>query len=487
MCETKLGPVPDGALDRVTITDFVDELVAALLTLRLYDRKHTRVRSRIAELKRLHRQLVQTQEPSSLLLGTTEGFLLYDNRPLLGASMGAKALVDRLVAHNSGGIEFAREPGDQDFEHLLELLAGPVQESTHELANMRLRQSGCSGIGLLPPYQLGLSASRGILGTLEGPAADLSSAGLRLPMHKRQRIVHSLQEASLSAASGHSIDIQDIQTVVQMLGDSVRRNAAEVQDMVRYERYDAYTFGHSVRVCALALSFASNLTNDRQLLLRIGTAALLHDIGKAGIASEVLHFRGRLSPEQRLEMERHAELGSAMLLELTEVDDIAVTLDGSGYPADGLAIEHSMVTRLIRVCDVYEALTAVRPYKGAMSPTKAFRVMLDSPGAFDPALLRRFIATLGCYPVGSEVELSDRTVARVIRQTQNLLRPAVRLERAESGQALDECDRRTIDLSRPDRGELGVRRLLEDETLKVELTAVGDAADVSGPGVMEAA
>jgi putative nucleotidyltransferase with HDIG domain len=315
-------------------------------------------------------------------------------------------------------------------------------------------------------------------------------------MQKRQRIVHSLQEASISAASGHNIDLQDIHSMAQMLSDGVRRNGAEVQDMVRYERFDAYTFGHSVRVCALALSFASNLTEDVQLLLRIGTAALLHDIGKAGIATEVLHHRGRLSPEQRQEMERHAELGSAILLEQAEVDDIAVTvshghhrnLDGSGYPMDGLSIEHSMITRLVRICDVYEALTSARPYKGAMTPTKAFRVMLDTPGAFDPGLLKRFISTTGCYPVGSEVQLSDKTVARVARQTRDLMRPVVQLERSESGQTLEERDRRTIDLSLPERRELLVERLLEGRSLQIELAAVGEAPGTGrGDGALEAA
>jgi putative nucleotidyltransferase with HDIG domain len=251
--------------------------------------------------------------------------------------------------------------------------------------------------------------------------------------------------------------------------------------MVRYERYDAYTFGHSMRVCALALSFASELTKDQRLLLRIGTAALLHDIGKAGIAPEVLHHRGRLDPEQRQEMERHAELGSAILLEQPVVDEIAVTvshghhrnLDGTGYPADWLSTQHSMVTRLVRICDVYEALTAVRPYKGAMSPTKAFRVMLDSPGTFDPVLLRRFIATVGCYPAGNEIELSDKSIARVVRQTRDLRRPVVALERADTGEGLHEPDRRTIDLSAPEHHGLSVQRLLEGQSLQVELAPLG--------------
>jgi HD-GYP domain-containing protein (c-di-GMP phosphodiesterase class II) len=252
-----------------------------------------------------------------------------------------------------------------------------------------------------------------------------------------------------------------------------------VQALVRYERYDAFTFGHSVRVCALAIDFASQLERDPRLLLRIGTAALLHDIGKVGIAPEVLHHRGRLSPEQRREMERHAALGSAILLEQKDIDDVAVAvshghhqnLDGTGYPADRLSIEHSVVTRLIRICDVYEALTAVRPYKGAMSPIQAFRVMLESPGTFDPALLRRFIAATGAYPSGSEVELSDGRIARVAGQSGEILRPVVRPERAASGETLDERDRRELDLASPECAGIRVARLLERASLDADLQA----------------
>ncbi len=479
MCEAKLGPAPEGVPDRVTITDFVDELIAALLTMRLYERKHSRVRGRIDELRRLHRLIFAARAEHELVLGTTQGFLLHEDRPLLGASSGAATLVQGLASRSSGGIQLARELGDADFEQALVLLASPApQGETHDLANRKLQKNGCSGIRLLPPYHPGSTAPRGTASLLASAAGASAGGDLRIPMRMRQSIVHSLQEASLRAASGQEIDLQDVQTIAQALSDGVRGNSGEVQDLVRYERYDAFTFGHSVRVCALAVDFASQLVRDPRLCMRIGTAALLHDIGKVGIAPEVLHHRGRLSPEQRREMERHAALGSAILLEQRDVDDVAVAvshghhqnLDGTGYPADRLSIDHSIVTRLIRICDVYEALTAVRPYKGAMSPIQAFRVMLESPGAFDPALLRRFIAVTGAYPSGSEVELSDGTIARVIAQTREILRPVVRLERASSGEPLDERDRAGVDLSSPD-GELRVVRLLEKEGLDAELRA----------------
>ena len=484
MCEAKLGPGPDGSEDgaqeRVTMTDFVDELIAALLTMRLYERKHSRVRGRIDELRRLHRRIFAARDEHELVLGTTQGFLLHEDRPLLGASAGGATLVQGLASRSSGGLQFARELGDGDFEQLLVLLAAPTSPGeTHDHANRKLQKNGCSGIRLLPPYHPGSAAPRGSGSLLSSAAAGAASAGLRIPMRMRQTIVRSLQEASLRAASGQEIDLQDVQTIAQTLSDGVRGNAGEVHDLVRYERYDAFTFGHSVRVCALAVDFASQLSRDPRLLLRIGTAALLHDIGKVGIAPEVLHHRGRLSPEQRREMERHAALGSAILLEQKDVDDVAVAvshghhqnLDGTGYPANRLSIEHSAVTRLIRICDVYEALTAVRPYKGAMTPIQAFRVMLESPGAFDPALLRRFIAVTGAYPSGSEVQLSDGRIARVREQSGEILRPVVSLERAASGEVLDERDGATLDLSSPGCSGLRIARVLERESVQADLQA----------------
>lgn len=487
MCETKLGPIPDDAFDKVNITDFVDELVAALVTVRVYDRSHPRVRSSLQELASLHRRLLQQLDAPSLVIAQSGGFLLHEDRPLVGASMGAKKLIDPLAARQSGGIEFDRELGERDLEALLALLAGPVEDATHDLANKRMQFHGCKGIGLLPPYQRGQYQARAGAGqSLAG--AGLDEQGVMLPLQLRQRIVDSLQGASISVARGGTVDLQGIQGVAQLLTDTVRKNPGEAQNMARYERYDAFTFGHSIRVCALALNFAANLTEDPRLLLRIGMAALLHDIGKSLIPFDILHHRGRLSPEQRREMERHAALGAEVLLCQSQVDDIAVTvshghhknLDGSGYPNDALGIEQSTVTRLIKICDVYEALTAVRPYKGAMTPTKAYRVMLDMHGHFDLALLRQFIRINGCYPVGSEVELNDRSTARVLMQTRQLLRPVMQLERHGSGQVLHGNDRLTIDLSQPDQQQLKVARLLDIGCLQVELGAGTVPAAASG-------
>src|SRR5262249_17314636 len=143
-----------------------------------------------------------------------------------------------------------------------------------------------------------------------------------------------------------------------------------------------------IRVCLMALNYARAFTNDQEFLLRVGSAALLHDVGKARVPFEVLHCKGRLSAEHRREMERHPELGAEILLDSKGVDPMAVTAafghhkttSYGGYPKTLHQAQLSTVTKIVKVCDVFESLTAVRPYKPAMSPVRAYRIMMSMQG-----------------------------------------------------------------------------------------------------------
>jgi hypothetical protein len=82
-------------------------------------------------------------------------------------------------------------------------------------------------------------------------------------------------------------------------------------------------------------------------------------------------------------------------------------------PAHARRLPVSMSTRIVKICDLFEALTAVRPYKDRMSPARAYRVMMSMHKHFDPLLLRRFIEVHGIYPSGSRVRLSTGHVLEV--------------------------------------------------------------------------
>jgi hypothetical protein len=121
---------------------------------------------------------------------------------------------------------------------------------------------------------------------------------------------------------------------------------------------------------------------------------------------------------------------------------------GGGYPRTCGEYEQGLVTRLVKICDVYEALTAVRPYKPSMTPARAFRTMLGMKGHFDEELLAHFIRSVGVYPAGTRVRLDDGSVGRVVQQTDDLRRPVVDLLEVDGAPVVGD-DRRRVDLSAP--------------------------------------
>jgi len=154
-------------------------------------------------------------------------------------------------------------------------------------------------------------------------------------------------------------------------------------------------------------------------------------------------------------MNRHAEFGAEILLDHHDADPLAVASafghhrgrDGSGYPRTQHEHQVSLVTSIVKICDIYEALTAARPYKQPTSPIRAYRVMLAMGDRLDRTLLRRFIECNGVYPVGQLVELLDGRMAVVRTPTSDLLRPVVAIVDNVDNLELECDDDELVDLS----------------------------------------
>ncbi len=175
-------------------------------------------------------------------------------------------------------------------------------------------------------------------------------------------------------------------------------------------QYDDRTYQHCLLVTGLAAEFARTLkfsAMDQELLTR---GALLHDIGKARVPLSILNKADSLTAEETAVMRTHPSLGWEMLRaqgnyspELLEVVlRHHEMLDGSGYP-DGIAgARISDLVRLVTVCDIYAALIEHRPYRQAMGPAQAFKILQDMKDKLDPVLLRAF---------GSVAERSDASLS----------------------------------------------------------------------------
>ena len=445
---------------RCGINELVDELTVALSNARIYGSGHPRAELSIATLRHNVAALAKSDGPSPIVLGSAEGFLFYRQKPLVGVSLSSAKILTALELCHSGGLSIDPRAQDHELRELVGLLAKNRQgyASLRE-ANADLIQRGVKLIEFLPRFRSADAALTAADCSLQAlPEAEHEAqqpVRLKLPLELYQQTVVLLQEAAARVCHGDNIDIDRTKGYVEAILSNLSKDPASMMGLSRYERYDAYTFGHSIRVCFLALHFAATLFEHEEVLLRIGLAALLHDIGKARVPFEVLHSTSRLSHEERALMNLHSNHGGEILLAVPDVDPMAVaialghhqTIDGAGYPRTIHAVRQSAGTCIVKICDVYEALTAVRPYKPRMSPAKAYQVMLSMKGHFDPTLLRLFMKFTGIYPVGTMVRLSRGEQARVLSQTGDPLAPVVRIEVDDLGAELEQDSELVHDLS----------------------------------------
>jgi putative nucleotidyltransferase with HDIG domain len=163
---------------------------------------------------------------------------------------------------------------------------------------------------------------------------------------------------------------------------------------------DKYTQNHSYRVSVYAAQIAAYLGLDPERVEDVRAAALLHDIGKLDISRDILYKAARLSEDEYKEMQKHVEMGIAMLKpvggSLRTILPIVLShhdkFDGSGYhPTEG---EHIPIeARIITVADVYDSLTSDRPYRKAIAPHEARDIIVKGSGTdFDPRVVNAFLA-----------------------------------------------------------------------------------------------
>ncbi|HEU4996254.1 MAG TPA: HD domain-containing phosphohydrolase [Gemmatimonadaceae bacterium] len=168
------------------------------------------------------------------------------------------------------------------------------------------------------------------------------------------------------------------------------------------ESKDAYTLGHCERVADYACAIATDMGMDETTLFWFRVGALLHDVGKIVVPSDILNKAGPLTPEERSWMERHPTAGVELLRDVEFPWDVIPMIrnhherwDGHGYPDQLAGDAIPLAARILCVADVYDALTSHRPYRRAYEPADAQRLMQGDMGRhFDPEILDRFFRLL---------------------------------------------------------------------------------------------
>ncbi len=159
---------------------------------------------------------------------------------------------------------------------------------------------------------------------------------------------------------------------------------------------DVYTGRHSRDASEIAVRVARVMGLPESEVRKIRFAGILHDIGKVGVDRKIIRKPSALSAEEMAAMREHPVIGARILQSIELLADAAEIVrhhhehyDGSGYP-DGLKGEEIPIgSRIVLVADAFNAMTTDRPYRRALTPQEAMRVLEENAGTqFDPAVVR---------------------------------------------------------------------------------------------------
>jgi HD-GYP domain-containing protein (c-di-GMP phosphodiesterase class II) len=193
------------------------------------------------------------------------------------------------------------------------------------------------------------------------------------------------------------------------LGHAERRTRAlrSIRDQVRdlvgsIDAHDGYTAGHSEEVVEWSCIVGERLRLSLPDLLELELGALLHDVGKVRLPEAILQKPGALDPAERTLVNRHPVWGAELLAGVAGLEPVATIVrfhherwDGTGYP-DGLRRDRiPIASRIIAVCDAYQAMTSKRAYRRALPPAaSASQLCAGSGTQFDPAVVECFVEML---------------------------------------------------------------------------------------------
>jgi len=222
---------------------------------------------------------------------------------------------------------------------------------------------------------------------------------------------------------------------------------AGLVDLEKFKQHDYRTFIHAINVALLSALTGMRLGYGGEALKELILGALLHDLGKLKIPSEILNKPGCLSDDEFTIIKQHPLMGGEMLENAHLLPNVMATIkehherwNGKGYPFGLRGHEIHQDAQIVAVADVYEALTADRPYRKGLPPYHALEMMIAWSGIdFNPQLVQAFRESLILYPENAKITLNTGEVGVVVAiPVQMPTRPLLRLLFNREGSYVNE-------------------------------------------------
>jgi putative nucleotidyltransferase with HDIG domain len=360
---------------------FLNAFAQALAAMALYRDGHpARERAVDVAYQQIHDLQTDTPHPLFTFLGDEVVFGQQPLRELKAWDWGK-----RLAQAGIQRLEFEDQVSRDDFEGFLEEVLARLTLSAISSEARQMRRSSIR------------FGAVGLKGESEAAPEPLPTATIAFSLGEE---VDTLRWLQRQVQTGGAVPLTEAEAVVRSLAVAMHSGRQVMLPLLQLKDFDQYTTTHSMNVAVLSMALAEFLGLSATDVRTFGIAGLLHDIGKVKIPLEVLTKPGRLTDEERALMNEHPVAGARMLLDVEEDLDLAVVvayehhimIDGGGYPVLHYARDCHHASKLVHVCDVYDALRTRRPYREAWSFEKTLGYLQERSGLeFDPALCDGFV------------------------------------------------------------------------------------------------
>ncbi|MFO7568262.1 MAG: HD domain-containing protein [Smithellaceae bacterium] len=329
-------------------------------------------------------------------------------------------MVDYFSRRGIGGVTFlqaSRNASPDDILAVARLLIGAVNNADPAgWLDQHLRESGYGWVQI----------SRKLDDDVSDHEISVEDKHYETARNTYFHAVETVREVAQKASKG-MVGVRKARRLAQNIVDLVREDTSLMLGLSTIKDYDDYTYTHSVNVALLATCLGRHIGLSDTSLEYLSVCGLFHDLGKVRVSKQILLKQGELSEDEWEQMRAHPLIGVRQILMLNAPDALRSRIilgpfehhlnpDMTGYPRTMFMESLSLLGKILRIADVYEALTAQRAYRPtSFTPDEALRKMWQEAGQhFDTILLKQFIGMMGIYPIGSVVELSDGGTALVM-------------------------------------------------------------------------
>ncbi len=359
----------------------VQDLAQTIQAATIYPENHRRIQQLFT---RLHKRIGQmTSAIGTLHIGIIGDHFVVDEFPFLEMNPALRKLLGEI-----------RDKGIEKFSIRDGLTYGELKRFVYFLATGKEDAKGtrfeCIDHGIIQSFQ-------------EETTVSSEEDGQLSRSHLLYGATEVLSDILKAMAQGSGKSVAEARDIVVGIMKGIRQDGMLFHRLMMMQSHDDYTVTHSLNVSAIVMAQAASLELPENRIQEIGLAAMLHDVGKEKVPSEILQKPGKIDASEFATMAQHPVLGAKALRRMDCGSDLPVIVsfehhikyDGSGYPKVSHWGQLHPVSYMTQIADVYDALRTYRPYRDSLDLKTTLSIMEKGRGTeFEPDLFDNFLRSV---------------------------------------------------------------------------------------------